>query len=80
MKTIKELETCNCQECKYKADLLKKVVGLIDERLTKLMALRKRYYDDIEADIPEITINIDEVVVCISELEELKKRITGGVK
>ena len=31
MKTIKELETCNCQECKYKADLLKKVVGLIDD-------------------------------------------------
>ena len=31
MKTIKELETCNCQECKYKADLLKKVMGLIDE-------------------------------------------------
>ncbi len=57
-------------------EALTQVQEIINKRLGELREMRKRYYEELEYGA-DISINIDEVVVCISELELLNYKIQG---
>lgn len=62
------------REAQLKA--LEYVLELIDEKLKLYFEMRKQYYYESKHQL-DITQNIDEIEICISEFQELKARIKG---